>query len=136
MPKKDWTYCGEGQRIERFRSKLEAKQAARKSTQANSDGLSVPFWPCKQCQGWHVGTRPEAISSENAEPIIRICHSCDGKRLYPTKEEAERWIASYRERHGTKLRAYPSCGGWHLSSKEKREDWEAAPLKSYTFRPS
>ena len=81
-------------------------------------GQDRSFYPyqCERCGRWHLA--PEESRVEFRENACSCTDSLgNGKRLYATREDAEKALETSKEARGDSLRVYecPEGGGWHLT---------------------
>ncbi len=86
--------------------------------------MSLYPYQCETCGLWHLAPQESRVAFRE--------HACscvdslgNGKRLYDTREDAEKSRASSEEARNLSLRVYPcpDGGGWHLTKRTEDYTW-------------
>ncbi|MDR2728288.1 MAG: hypothetical protein LBB56_04085 [Chitinispirillales bacterium] len=75
--------------------------------------LNLSPYQCSRCGFWH-------LSPSSRQTPSRDCIAC-GKRLYESKEGAQKRAGIIENEQGIRLKIYrcPHQNGWHLSKRER-----------------
>ena len=105
-----------GKPLKSYLSEFEAQMAAERSSLLHGNPM-VPYL-CDRCGQWHLC--PE--SRHTPSKTCNHCTSSSGKpkKLYPTKEIAEKRARIIYEERRIRLTAYscPVGQGWHLTKND------------------
>lgn len=99
-----------------FKTEAEAQRSA--DHERLERGMSLSPYQCEQCRDWHLAPQESRVAFKE---YACLCLDSDGKskRLYTTREDAEKARISSEKARGNKLTVYecPERGGWHLTKR-------------------